>query len=124
MAEPNDDPELEFFLRQFDPRAPSPLPVKGRRLRRIWWTLAGASLAAGALWLGFVDRTPPAAGRRQSEPEQSLPSHSKPTLVELSVVLRPAEAARVGEELEGHILADPRRRGGALQAMASAGPER
>jgi hypothetical protein len=126
MPEPRDDRDLELFLRQFEPRPPSP-PARRRPSTRTWWALAAASLAASALWLASLERGRPAADAPKSgEPGQaaaSLASRSSPTLAELSVVLRPAESARVAEELEGRVLPDPRRRGGALHDMASAGPE-
>jgi len=127
MPDRPDDPDFELFLRRFEPRAPSRLPTARRASRWTWWALAAASLAASALWLGSPHeaRSPVGAVSPDAGPVGLAPtstSRVRPTLAELSVVLRPGESARVAGELEEHVLADPRRRGGALRAMASDGP--
>lgn len=126
MPEPRDDEDLEHFLRQFEPRPPSALLRHRRSPTRALWALAAASLAVALIWVGSLDRT----GSTVHAPERHEPSpglaaaspRSRPTVAELSVVLRPVESARVAEDLESHVLSDPRRRGGALRDIASAEP--
>lgn len=116
MPDPVDDEAFEDFLRQFEPRAPSPLPF--RRPVRSWWALAAAALIA----VGFyaVRHHGPQARHMEARHDTVRPnvSRSRPTLGEVSVILRPRDHARVMAELEADVLADPRRRGGALRALA------
>ena len=116
MSDPIDDQAFEDFLRQFEPRAPSSLP--GRRLVRPWWPLAAAALIAVALYVGL--RGGPSTTHPDAAHDTLRPSaaRSRPTFGELSVVLRPRDQARVMAELESDVLADPRRSGGALRALA------
>jgi hypothetical protein len=122
VPDSRENEDLELFLRQFEPRAPAPLPAGGAR--RAWWALAAAALVAGALWIGW-----PAASIRAPAPSIPKPAvapaaetRSRPTMAEMSVVLRPAGCTKAMAQLERRVLADPRRRGGALRVMAAGEP--
>jgi len=127
MRERREDEDLEAFLRRFEPRAPSPLPIVRRSSSRTWWALAAASLATAALWIGSRE---PALAPIEARPARMAEAaavadrapRSRTTLAQLSIVLRPVEAVRVADELQTRVLADPTRTGGALREMASAGP--
>ena len=120
MPDPREDEELEAFLRRFEPRAPSPLPRRGSR--RAWWALAAASLVAGALWVGWPAGAPVPKPAAITPALPAPETRSRPTMAELSVVLRPGGSTRAMDRLEGRVLADPRRHGGALRVMATAAP--
>ncbi len=115
MPDPLDERELEDFLRRFEPRRPAPLRWRRRPARRgLWLALAASVLVPAAVWVAVLTRhetpaAPPGAAVR-------------PIMAELSVVLRPNGYAGAMDELEGRVLADPRRPGGALRGLAEAGP--
>lgn len=125
MSEDREDREIESFLRQFQPCRPSPLPVAERRLRPAWRALVAATLAAAAVWVSLPVRPRPVPAPVPAVfSPTALEANPRPTLAELSVVLRPAESSRATQALQGQVLADPTRPGGALFHIASAGPGR
>jgi hypothetical protein len=115
MPDPLDERELENFLRRFEPRRPAPLRWRRRPARTgLWLALAASALLAIAVWITGHTRD----GAPAAPPQPAV----RPTMAELSVVLRPNGYGRAVEELEGRVLADPRRPGGALRELAEAGP--
>jgi hypothetical protein len=116
VPDPFDEEAFEDFLRQFEPRAPSPLP--SRPPVRFWWAVAAAALTALGLYVGLrAGSSSPQREVRHDTVRPSIARH-RPTFGELSVVLHPRDHARVTAELESDVLADPRRAGGALRALA------
>jgi hypothetical protein len=116
MSDQFDEEAFEDFLRQFEPSAPSPLP--SRRPVRFWWAVAAAALIALGSYVALRGGPPSPPREVRHDTVRPNVARSRPTFGELSVVLRPRDHARAMAELESDVLADPRRIGGALRALA------
>src|SRR5574340_1152201 len=116
MSDPFDDEAFESFLRQFEPRAPSALPAG--RPSRVIWALAAAALIVFGLYLGLHGGSNARLREARHETVRPRVAPVRPTMGDLSVVLRPPDYARAVAGLEMEVLADPRRSGGALRALA------
>jgi hypothetical protein len=116
MSDPFDDEAFEDFLRQFEPRAPSALPA--RRPSRIIWALAAAALIAVGLYVGLHGGAAARHREARHDTVRSRVAAVRPTMGDLSVVMRPGDYAGASAGLEMEVLADPRRSGGALRALA------
>ena len=114
----SDDPELETFLRRFRPRAPAPLSRPGRRFVRPWWM---AAAAAGLIILAWWGRPSPPPEPR---PAPSVSSHLQATVGAFRVAVRSGTYEAALDDLDGALLPDPTRQGGALQSLADVNRDR
>jgi hypothetical protein len=109
----SDDPELEAFLRRFRPRTPAPLSPRRRRSIRPWWVMAAAAGLSILAWWGRSS-PPPEPPLARAVPSRPLPA----TLGAFRVALRSGTYEAALDDLDGVLLPDPSRQGGALQALA------
>jgi hypothetical protein len=109
----HEDPELEAFLRRFEPRRPAPLrrPATPRPVRPVllWIAAAAVAVAVGAM---LASRGPPRA------PTVAFHPPPRPTLGALNAALRAGRYEAALDEMDARLLPDPARPGGVLAGLA------
>jgi hypothetical protein len=111
----DDDPQIETFLRQFKPRPPAPLGLGHRNASPVWWGLAAAAVIAATFWVTRPRRDGPAP----TEAVVMREARPRPTLGELSAAWRRGDHEDVLREMDGRMLPDPARPGGALRELGA-----
>ena len=114
----SDDPELETFLRRFQPSPPRPLPRRPRLPMWRWLAAAAALVVAAGLWSAGERTAPPAppAPPAPSDPELEL------TASAWAAAVRDGSYEEAVDRLGGSTLPDPEREGGAFRFLAAVDP--
>jgi hypothetical protein len=111
-----DDPELEQFLRQFEPRRPR--PIRRERSARLWAWAAAAALAVAGTGALLVRDLPP--GRADPDAGAAVAGAViQPSAARAAVVIWNEQSIdRLLTELSPRVLPDVGRRDRTLHALA------